>query len=625
MQPIMRTGHQCTFRGFLSAPAPLRDRGTAVARPQAYWSSAPARWLLGLLLGVLLTMGMAHAAQSTAQGPSAKLAMTTDHLVDPSGALTAAELHAPALSSRFESTPLRFGNGPSDQAHWVRLRLAQTGTFGDWVVALPTTAIGDVRFYGPLDAQGQALAPPVLTGLSRPFDTRPLVSERYAFRIRLAQAGEYTAYLRLASDTPQSYAVKAWETTEFLMSRQGKRLFDGICYGILLALLVYNTVLTLAFRDRAFVLYVLTCGFALLTLTSFNGHAAHYVFQDWAEFTERSNVVAPALWIAFGGLFAREFMALRQHTPTMDRVVLGVVGLAVLSATLGAVGWITPAQRLNEGLAGGGAVLLLCVALALCGRGHNAAAWYAGGQLTLFVAVVLMVLQSWGVLESPFIHANGLQLGMAAEMVVFAVALSRRIGDLRQAQSALEQRAATLAVAADTDLLSGLLNRTAFEREATAVLAQPRPHTLLLLDLDHFKEINDGWGHAAGDEVIKAVAQRLRGQLRQTALVGRLGGDEFVVLLTGVAGPAAAQALVERLQTALHQPIRASGTLLRVGSSVGIATAGPLAKVPLRELMRAADEAMYQAKRQGRAQYAFAPTQTGPPQAAEPAPPPAPT
>lgn len=618
MRPIMRTGLQCSFQGISSASALQRGWCPSTTRPQTHRSIGPTRWLWLLLLGVLLAGGVAHAAQSTAQGPSAKLSLTTDHLVDPSGTLTPAELHTPALSTRFEATPLRFGNGSSDQAHWVRLRLAQTGLFGDWVVALPTTAIGDVRFYGPIDAQGQTLAPPVLTGLSQPFDTRPLVSERYAFRIRLMQPGDYTAYLRLTSDTSQSYSVKAWETTEFLVVRQGKRLLDGICYGILLALLVYNTVLTLAFKDRAFVLYVLTCGFSLLTLTSFNGHAAHYLFQNLAVLAERSNVVAPALWVAMGGLFAREFLALRLHLPRMDKLVLGVVGLAVLSAGLGAAGWIAPAQRLNEGLAGGSAVLLLVLALFLWRRGHDVAAWYAGGQLVLFVAVVLMVLQNWQVLEWPFIHANGLQLGMAAEMVVFAVALSRRIGHLRQAQTELERRAATLAVAADTDLLSGLLNRTAFEREATAALAQPRHHTLLLLDLDHFKEINDGWGHAAGDEVIQAVAQRLLGQLRQTALVGRLGGDEFVALLPDLGEPTAVQALVKRLQTVLHQPIRASGTLLRVGSSVGIASVAPLENVPLRELMHAADEAMYQAKRQGGARFAFTNARAAGPQPVAP-------
>jgi len=517
-------------------------------------------------------------------------------LEDDSGTLTLDDLLGPAHAGRFVSTanPPRGGGA---RPHWFKVELEQRAESGDWVLATQTTALKDVRFHGPFDAQGRALAPPVHTGLSQPFATRPLGSERYLMRLQLPGPGTYTVYARLLGETAPILGLSVWDTAEYLQWRQHKRLFDGICYGILLALLVYNLALAGIFRDATYGFYIGQCAFALLTLASFNGHAAHYLWGQWPWWQERGNVVLPSLWLLFGALFTRSFLGTRQ-LPLLDRLVQAIAALAAFTALLGLLGLFATAQTLNETAASLGALLAAVAAVAILRRGFAPAQWYLGGQAMLFLSVLGVVLVNWKVIDAPFLLANGLQIGVAAEMVVFAIALSSRISGLRASQIELRLHAAHLAQAAATDPLTGLANRTGLAQGATRMLADHSPHALMLLDLDRFKPINDAHGHDAGDAVLRAVAARLQAQVRAGDIVARLGGDEFVVLLAAPLPDDQLAALARRLDAAVRQPVDFQGQALTVGASTGIARS-PQDGHTLIELMRSADQAMYQAKQAG--------------------------
>jgi diguanylate cyclase (GGDEF)-like protein len=122
--------------------------------------------------------------------------------------------------------------------------------------------------------------------------------------------------------------------------------------------------------------------------------------------------------------------------------------------------------------------------------------------------------------------------------------------------------------------------------------------------LDHFKEVNDTFGHPVGDALLKSVAERLRKALRTSDLVARLGGDEFAVLQAGAPNEAQASRLAKRLMTALAEPFRVLGHKVGGGASIGIALAPTHGSDP-EELMKHADLALYSAKNAGRCTYAF--------------------
>jgi diguanylate cyclase (GGDEF)-like protein len=152
---------------------------------------------------------------------------------------------------------------------------------------------------------------------------------------------------------------------------------------------------------------------------------------------------------------------------------------------------------------------------------------------------------------------------------------------------------------ASHDALTGLPNRRQLGERAAAALDDPGSGTaaLMLLDVDHFKEVNDTLGHDAGDRVLVEVAGRLR-EAAGDALVARLGGDEFAVLFTGLRGHSAASERARRVLASLRQPMDLDGVLISLHTSAGLAVAGE-ATDPV-ELLRRADVAMYQSKDSGR-------------------------
>ena len=161
---------------------------------------------------------------------------------------------------------------------------------------------------------------------------------------------------------------------------------------------------------------------------------------------------------------------------------------------------------------------------------------------------------------------------------------------------------------ASTDALTGLPSRRALEdglrREAARLERRQGSFSLVLLDLDHFKSVNDRYGHPKGDEVLRAVGRLLRHHTRNIDLPARLGGEEFAVLLVDC-GQAGAVTFAERFRAALSGlRVEAGEEQVRVTASFGVAEAGP--GVGVEELTAAADEALYRAKRGGRDRVAVA-------------------
>ncbi len=157
------------------------------------------------------------------------------------------------------------------------------------------------------------------------------------------------------------------------------------------------------------------------------------------------------------------------------------------------------------------------------------------------------------------------------------------------------------------DPLTGLPNRAAFqERLELAVDDAVSEHglavTLLLCDLDHFKEVNDTFGHPAGDELLKEAAERIRATMRKTDLLASLGGDEFAIVHITGSGPEEAHALAERIIAVLDQPFEVQGNKVNIGVSIGVASAPFDAASPV-ELLKQADLALYVAKRGGRDRF----------------------
>ncbi|NBN62959.1 GGDEF domain-containing protein [Pannonibacter tanglangensis] len=244
-------------------------------------------------------------------------------------------------------------------------------------------------------------------------------------------------------------------------------------------------------------------------------------------------------------------------------------------------------------------------------RAQNGMLWAAGLTVAIFLLIVALVISLQRSIFNPLMDASRSIIALAFDQPAPAPARQHHVAEIRLVHSALEvvadklneRRRMTeeLHLLATTDGLTGLLNRRTIDgigdRTSESQRASDVPH-LILADIDHFKHINDRFGHPAGDEVLRELAQVLRRTVRATDHVARFGGEEFAVLLEGVSRAEAA--LVARK---LRKAVRAmvvrlpDGRDIRLTVSFGVAGGRGLA---WGEIVRRADQALYTAKQAGR-------------------------
>jgi diguanylate cyclase (GGDEF)-like protein len=301
------------------------------------------------------------------------------------------------------------------------------------------------------------------------------------------------------------------------------------------------------------------------------------------------------------GLLARRSLR-RPPNPLLDRslVFAGTVGAALLAASLAIIDqWATPSITpfvigttaistvfLNRPLH---SFLLFGFLLAIGGIGmaltqpvpaillSNQANMVAATFLATFLATLLWRKHTANLVLQRALRLNG---------------------------ENLEQKRAQLEALAQVDPLTGLYNRREFSRLAGRELVRAARQgaftALVLVDVDHFKQVNDTYGHPVGDEVLKNIARVLLGGVRESDVVSRFGGDELMLLLPDT-NENPAITLVNRLRQKLGQaPVFTNGQAIRVTVSFGIAVVAPGAKATLEQTYLAADELLYRAKSRGR-------------------------
>jgi len=228
--------------------------------------------------------------------------------------------------------------------------------------------------------------------------------------------------------------------------------------------------------------------------------------------------------------------------------------------------------------------------------GRHRLAW-AAISLALALMVQRRVAPLWR-------YGDGITPSLLDTCFGLAISVFMLVGiwGLRKLFAELARQSEELRVLARTDPLTGLANRretlARLQHELDRTARVGRPLSLIMLDLDHFKAVNDTWGHATGDAVLVAVAEVCRKALRRIDLAGRWGGEEFLIVLPD-ADAEAALAAAERLRAALAQrSITTRDAPLTVSASLGVATAS--ASMQADDLVAHADAALYRAKEAGR-------------------------
>ncbi len=378
-----------------------------------------------------------------------------------------------------------------------------------------------------------------------------------------------------------------------------KQALEWLIAGILLSMLLYNLAIFIFLRDRPYLYYVLYIGFLLIYLLTLWGQTR--LFHDGLFRFLMQHIILISILSAISALwFARSFLGSREHTPRLDLTIKGLAAVLVGSAVLDLFHYSSAAN-----LAVLATVSILPLPLIGAGwvrlrQGFIPARYFLTAWGVLLIGVLTFILFSFGVLPMTLLSFHSVGMASALESILLSFALADRIRILnlhRQQLLESERRLGRLTI---TDELTGLKNKRFFDSKLASEVDHSRrmhqPLAMILLDVDHFKDYNDTYGHLEGDAVLAGIGVIIRDMIRENDTGCRYGGEEFVIILPGVEKEKAFE-ISERIRKKIFHHF-ASVSHGAVTISAGIAVLQP-GDDPESFFSRA-DHAMYLAKRSGR-------------------------
>jgi diguanylate cyclase (GGDEF)-like protein len=434
-------------------------------------------------------------------------------------------------------------------------------------------------------------------------------TQRYAIT---AQPGQITALLIRVDglENRRSAIPRAALISQAKLEKDAAliHLIFGVLTGILFGILFYNITLFAALRYRVLGAYCVMIAANLLYGAVWS-NAILWVVPDLTTARQFDISVLSIFACFLSTAYYFETFMEKGMVPRFCRLGLRGIFMALsISTAFHFTDW-APDWRVHHQI--DYTLMLSAMGLVVIGigaaiqRGSIAVRYFLLAWTAPFVLVLAKVAWGTGVIriEHPIID-TGVFLALSLEALLSAIGLSWRLRMLRTQRDQAQIQAHTLYKLASVDPLTEVANRRAFLEGVEAALVDSRSNgaiAIALLDLDGFKPINDAHGHAAGDAVLVEVAKRLSHRVGSRGMVGRLGGDEFAVLFTHIAGDDDCSARATGILAALSRPAIHADRTIAVSASLGYALA-PRDGDTVKDLLEAADRALYAAKSAGKAQ-----------------------
>jgi len=389
-------------------------------------------------------------------------------------------------------------------------------------------------------------------------------------------------------------AGEAWREYE-----KTRLIVSAAMYASLIAFAVIAGCYWVALRERMFADY--TC--YLLSLILFMTASAGLLYAapggDWlGRLGIHGQWAAATAAIGFAVGFARDFLDIGRHAPRLLSVMDRLRTALLLSAVVIAA-WPWPASRFGMVIV----TVLLATNLLMIGLGVRAALardrygyYFLAGWVPLTVATSVRSMQAAGLVDIAANEVYLYALGAVWEALALTLGIADRVLGFRRERDVARKMA-------EEDMLTGVQSRRAIEMQLRALASEARAGGsglgVLFVDIDHFKSINDRFGHGIGDACLAAVAQRLQAELRDGDHLGRWGGEEFVALLPGANLDNAHHTSERILRAVSANAVKVASGEVSITVSIGIAVLDPMHD-DMHSLLHRADSALYRAKANGR-------------------------
>ncbi|WP_369919977.1 diguanylate cyclase [Marinomonas polaris] len=419
------------------------------------------------------------------------------------------------------------------------------------------------------------------------------------FDITLEPNQHKTLFVKSQSFSHQWFTLNLYDEDQSKRALLGLYTDIALLAGMLLALIIYNFLLFFSSRLREHFFYAcyLVAGGFWVALSY--GLLAD-LFNVYGSITLKWHLSLVAMPI-FLLLFMINIFETKKKYPIEHWALLSILTLLICDFVYGLFDMIT-ALNYSSTLAAIMMVVSISVTISMLIRKHPIAPFFLLGHGLFAIFSTMAVLFYKGKAEFTYINSHGVGIGIMLEALVLSLIIAYRIRSLETMKAAQDE----LKLLASTDSLTQLFNRRHFNTEAEYLLQQAKqlqqPAAIAMLDIDHFKKVNDTHGHSFGDKVIIQVANTLMAECRQQDVLARYGGEEFIILMTNTSIGEAFN-LVEQIR----QELAKATVILNNTQSVNFTISAGIAAIDLenpilKNSINQADKALYQAKENGRNQ-----------------------
>ncbi|MDO3384821.1 diguanylate cyclase [Gilvimarinus sp. SDUM040013] len=381
-----------------------------------------------------------------------------------------------------------------------------------------------------------------------------------------------------------------------------QRLFTyGLGYGYLLALMLYNVLLFLGLKDRRHLLYAFYLGVFVTANLGYTGHGFAWIWPDATAWQRWGQPILLGLFGTSALVFSVEFLDIRKHWRRGFYWALGATCLFWLTQVIALV-----QEHHTLAITSAFVFLVVYTVLMLIHGFHQLSNQPLNARYFLIaisagtLGTITTTLTAIGLLPAYEFTFRAAEIGMLIEATLLALALAARFRLTQQAHDRAQYNA-------NIDVLTGLNNRRALKELLDRLWAGHQRHghplSIVIMDIDHFKEVNDIYGHIGGDQVLRKMGQLIKESVRAEDVAARWGGEEFLIAMPHSTASGAIE-FAERLREKIERVAVRSDTgdtdeTISVTASFGIAQC-TLQETTLEQPIVRADKALYQAKINGR-------------------------
>lgn len=533
-------------------------------------------------------------------------------------------LEPPPVEGWSEFTLAQIKLGFNSRVQWFRFELSNpSGQIESKYLELDAPLLDNITVY--LLSNGRVRSVQNL-GDNQVFSLRPVLHESFIVPITLFANDTLEIYIATQTTGNTQLPITLWQKEYFQEKQNYQRLLTGSFIGLVLASMLACLITYSVSRQKA---ALLNTGFIfsmLMIILSLNGFAFHYIWPNVPILQQHAFYIFACFGILFSALLARDILKhfYHDHQLMFWFKLIGVFALALMPATL----YLSYQASLYL-------IIVTSIAICLCHLYAGVMTWRHGmhhhqefnyGLAVLLICLLVICINNFSSLALPVSNIFLLQVSLFAHVTFLAISSIRNAAtmdneaiieqdtygsdqmmELQFALRELEDKNQQLEKLNTLDALSGIYNRRHFDKRLQAELRRGRRElsniSLIMFDIDHFKKVNDTYGHTTGDQVIRSISLTASQQLnRTTDEIFRYGGEEFAVLLpnTDLAG---AQILAEKIRAAIEGlSITLNEQTLSCKISLGVASHNSKEAIEPDTFIEMADSALYKAKQSGRNQ-----------------------